>query len=86
MVIRYLPKFKKQYQKLPVKIKEQFDDRLHLFLTDRTSPSLRVHPLKGRYQGYWSLNINGDLRAIYLVQGEEIIIFALIGTHSELYG
>jgi addiction module RelE/StbE family toxin len=86
MTIRYLPKFKKQYKKLPKRFQEQFDERLQLFLVDPTLPMLRVHPLKGKFAGYWSLNVNGDLRALYLVDGETIIIFALIGTHSELYG
>jgi len=86
MTIQYLPKFKKQYQKLSLKLQQQFDDRLQLFLIDPTDPRLRVHPLKGEYAGYWSLNVNGDLRALYLKQGDTVIIFALIGTHSELYG
>ena len=86
MIIRYLPKFKKQYKKLPEKFQKQFDDRLLLFVSDPTTPKLRVHPLKGEYAGYWSMNVNGDIRALYLIQGEEIIIFALIGSHSELYG
>ncbi len=86
MVIRYSPKFIKQYRKLPAKPQDQFDDRLRLFRTDPTAPSLRLHPLKGRYQGYWSISVSGDLRAIYLERGEEVIIFAFIGTHSQLYG
>jgi mRNA-degrading endonuclease YafQ of YafQ-DinJ toxin-antitoxin module len=32
------------------------------------------------------MNVNGDWRAIYSGRGEEVIIFALIGIHSELYG
>lgn len=55
-------------------------------LMDRTDPRLRVHPLKGNYAGYWSMNISGDFRALFLEQGDEVIIFALIGTHSQLYG
>lgn len=86
MVIRYLPKFKKQYKKLPRKFQNQFDERLKLFMSDPTAPQLRVHPLKGEYAGYWSMNISGDIRALYLQKETEIIIFALIGTHSELYG
>ena len=86
MTIQYLPKFKKQYKKLPLHLQLQFDDRLQLFLTDPTAPQLRVHPLRGNYAGYWSMNVNGDLRALYIKRGDEIIIFALIGTHSELYG
>ena len=86
MTIKYLPKFKKQYKKLPKKFQEQFDERVHLLVTDPTTPKLRVHPLKGKYAGYWSMNVNGDLRALYIMQGETLVIFALIGTHSKLYG
>lgn len=86
MLIRYLPKFKKQYKKLPKKIQQQFDARLMLMLHDPTRPELRLHPLQGKFKGYWSMNVNGDIRAIYLMQGETMIIFALIGSHSQLFG
>lgn len=86
MIIQYTPKFKKQYKKLPKKFQIQFDERLRLFFLDPTNPKLRVHPLKGSFSGYWSMNISGDLRALYLKKGDELIIFALIGTHSQLYG
>lgn len=86
MSIQYTPRFKKQYKKLPKKFQDQFDERLQLFVADPTDPRLRIHPLKGAYAGYWSMSINGDIRALYVKQGNEIIIFALIGTHSELYG
>ena len=86
MTIQYLPKFKKQYKKLPAKFQLQFDERLILFLNDPTDPKLRVHPLKGQFAGYWSMNVNGDIRALYLLKDETLVIFALIGSHSELYG
>jgi addiction module RelE/StbE family toxin len=86
VVIQYAPKFKKQYQKLPSEFQQQFDNRLRLFISDPTSPQLRVHPLKGRFAGYWSMNVNGDIRALYLIKGEEVIMFALIGSRSQLYG
>jgi len=84
--IQYTPKFKKQYKKLSTKLQKQFDERFILFTEDPTNPVLRAHPLKGSYNGYWSMNISGDLRAIYLKRGDELVIFALIGTHSQLYG
>jgi mRNA interferase RelE/StbE len=86
MIIRYLPKFKKQYKKLPQKLQVQFDDRVRLFVVDPTHPKLRVHPLKGRYKGYWSMSVSGDIRALYIMDGDTIVIFALIGSHSQLYG
>jgi addiction module RelE/StbE family toxin len=86
MTIRYLPKFKKQYKKLPKKIQDQFDEKIQLFSIDPTLPMLKVHPLKGNYAGYWSMNVNGDVRALYIMDGDSIVIFGLIGTHSQLYG
>ena len=86
MTIQYMPKFKKQYKKLPKKFQLQFDERVHLFSLDPTNPQLRVHPLKGNFAGYWSMDVSGDIRARYIKRGEELIIFGLIGTHSQLYG
>jgi addiction module RelE/StbE family toxin len=86
MTIRYLPKFKKQYKKLPQKIQDQFDEKITLFATDPTLPVLKVHPLKGKFKGYWSMNVNGAVRALYIMDGDSIVIFGLIGTHSQLYG
>jgi len=86
MTILYEKQFKKQYKKLPIKTRQQFQRRVELYLKNPTAPQLRLHPLKGKYAGYWSMNVSGDLRALYAVRGDEIIIFALIGTHSQLYG
>ena len=86
MIIKRTAKFKKQYKKLPIKIQLQFDDRLRLYVVRPDDVMLNVHMLKGKYAGYWSLNVSGDFRALYQKNGETIIIFGLIGTHSQLYG
>lgn len=85
MIIKRTATFKKQYKKLPVKMQAQFDSCLRLFIIDPTNERLRTHPLKGKYGGYWSMNISGDLRALYRKEGDQIIIFGFIGTHSQLY-
>ncbi len=86
MLIQRTSKFKKQYTKLPSKIQLQFDSRLILFIEDPTNQLLHLHPLKGNYAGYWSINVNADFRALFLKKGDSIVLFALIGTHSQLYG
>lgn len=78
--------FRQQYKKVPVKVREHFCGRLELWLETPTHPSLRVHALKGKYAGYWSMNVTGDVRALYREEGDTIVIFAFIGTHSQLYG
>lgn len=46
---------------------------------------LRNHALKGKYLGYRSIDISGDVRALYKVRGNTLIVFGFIGTHSQLY-
>lgn len=86
MEFRYTQKFKKQFKKLPQNVQDNFAERVDLLVSDPTNPKLRLHPLKGKFVGYWSMNVTGDVRALYREDGERIIIFALIGTHSSLYG
>ncbi len=86
MEFKFAQRFKKQFKKLPNEIQVKFSERLDLFIEDKTHPLLRVHPLQGKFAGYWSINITGDIRALYREEGDEIIIFALIGSHSSLYG
>jgi addiction module RelE/StbE family toxin len=85
MEIHYSSKFKKQYKKLPKKIREQFCHRLASFLEDYNDPQLNIHKLSGGYDGLWSMNVTGDIRAVFDRQYRGAIIFEAIGSHSELY-
>ncbi len=86
MVVLTTKSFDKQYSKLNPKIKNQFKNRLLVFMEDQFDASLRNHALRGKYQGYRSIDVSGDVRALYTQRGDSIIIFALIGSHSQLYG
>ena len=83
--IEFTKAFEKQFLKLKTSQKERFYDRLHLFEQDPNSKVLRNHALKGKYVGFRSIDIAGDLRALYYIDGETIVIFAFIGSHSQLY-
>ncbi len=80
----YHKRFKKQYEKLPLKIRERFKERLLIFKDDPFAIELNNHTLHGKYAGCRSINVTGDLRAIYEVK-ENGVRFLDIGTHSELY-
>lgn len=86
MTIEYSKKFKKQYSQLSPKIQQKLDDRLRLFSSNKFDPLLNNHALSGKYIGYSSINVSGDLRALYYEKSDRIIIFGFIGTHSQLYG
>lgn len=83
---QYSKRFEKQFKKLAPKVKEHFISRQALYEIDSRNPLLRVHALNGKYLGYYSLDVNGDVRALFEKRGTTIVIFGFIGTHAQLYG
>lgn len=77
--------FKKQFKKLRPREKRRFIERRNLFLENEFHPILQNHPLQGKYAGYRSIHIGGDLRVVYRKLDPETAVFVKIGTHSELY-
>ena len=90
MLINYGRKFSKQYDKADLKIKKAFKNRLKIFKDDSHNPLLNNHALTGEYSGYRSINTTGNWRAIFSEskdeEGEKVVTFEVLGTHSELYG
>ncbi len=78
--------FEKQFKKLPKKLKQQVMERLQLFVTDPMEYCLRNHPLTKEWAGHRSIDMTGDIRAIYMEVDERVARFVAIGSHSELYG
>ncbi len=85
MEIGFSSNFRKQYKKANAKIKTAFNIRLKLFKDDPYSLVLNNHPLKGKYLGYRSINVTGDLRAVFKREAN-LVIFVAIDSHSNLYG
>jgi len=86
VLVKYSHKFLKQYYRLSPKLQKQSQARLFLWLNEPCHPQLRLHMLTGRLSGYYSINITGDIRALYKKLDDAHVIFESIGTHSELYG
>jgi len=85
MTVQFHRLFKKKFAAFPVSVRRRFYDRLALFLANPHHPTLRNHSLQGRYQGYRSINITGDFRAIYKMISDGVCLFVIIDTHSNLY-
>ncbi len=84
MRIDYHKNFTKQYKKLSSKFQSKFNERLKIFVANPITPELNNHALHGEYLGYRSINITGDLRAVFEIQ-DNAIKFLFIGNHSNLY-
>lgn len=84
--VRFSRNLQKQFKKLRPRVKVKFNERLRLFMLRPNDPELNNHPLKGKYKGYRSINVTGDVRALYRLEKGQVVIFCFIGTHGELYG
>ena len=85
MTVRFHRNFEKRYRLLRPTERKKTDERLLLFLQDPYHPLLNNHPLKGKYLNYRSINITGDLRALYKLLQPGTYFFVTIDTHSNLY-
>lgn len=85
MTILFHKNFSKNYKKLPKTIKKQFKKRLKLFVENPFHPLLNNHALHGEWQNLRSINVTGDMRAIYQPVEDYTVKFVIIDTHSNLY-
>ncbi|MCK5059883.1 MAG: type II toxin-antitoxin system mRNA interferase toxin, RelE/StbE family [Candidatus Pacebacteria bacterium] len=77
-------RFRKQFKKSPKKIYLAAFDRLVVLEKSEFDVVLNSHKLSGKYAGYRSINITGDIRIVYKRVPNGFYLVA-IGTHSELY-
>ncbi len=85
MKIVFKKSFVKQYKKLSNKIKQKVQERNILFEKDRYNSIFNNHALHGKYKGYRSISVSGNLRIIYKAIDKDSVLFIEIGTHSDLY-
>lgn len=77
--------FEKQFRKLNTQTKDKVINQLEVFIENPFHISLKNHELHGEWASYRSINITGDIRAIYKDIDGAIAHFVAIGSHSELY-
>lgn len=77
--------FRKAARRLTNKQKDILAERLALFADNPYHPLLNNHRLNGIWRRYRSINIAGDLRAVYAEVDQETAQFVELGTHSQLY-
>lgn len=87
MEIKFRKEFVKNYRKriLPYKkLDSAFENRLEIFKSNPNNPLLKDHKLTGKMREYRAFWITGDIRTIYKIEGNWIILFD-IGTHNQVY-
>ncbi|MFA6305479.1 MAG: type II toxin-antitoxin system mRNA interferase toxin, RelE/StbE family [Candidatus Gracilibacteria bacterium] len=80
--IHYYEVFEKQFESLPAQIKTKAVKKELLLRENPFHPSLRLHKLKGRLDGHWSIYIDMKYRLIFRIIDKETVLFHSIGTHA----
>ena len=87
MKVYFDAEFYRQYKRVDVRIQKSVDEQIRIFRKNPMDPQLNNHSLQP-YQGYRSIDITADYRALYeeVTIGEDTIAyFETLGTHEELY-
>ncbi|MCL2482474.1 MAG: hypothetical protein FWF43_03475 [Propionibacteriaceae bacterium] len=85
----FTKRFLKQYDRLNVRQQAKVQAAINQARDDLTFPGLRLHQLKGEYDGTQSISAGGDLRLhfeLHEENGQTIASLQAVGTHSQLYG
>lgn len=85
MIIDFHKNFKKDLKKLPQDCKEKLYERINIFSQDPFNSVLNNHQLHGKLKGKRSINITGDIRAVYEQVDKNSVSFIIIGNHNNLY-
>ena len=86
MEVIFTKPFRKAMSKLTLRQREAVGKALEQFQTDRATPSLQDHALKGAMKSLRSFSAAHDLRIIYREKGGFITVVLIdVGTHNQVY-
>ena len=80
--------FKKSYRKRIHRypqLKNQFQEKMALFLEQPFDPQLRTHKLSGKLKGVWAFSINDDYRVLFEFVNTQKVLLIDFGSHDEVY-
>ncbi len=78
--------FLKQYRKLSKPSQERVANAMKIFQQNPFDERLKNHALVGEAKGKRSMSAGFDLRIIFTVEGDYIIVVMIaVGTHNQIY-
>ena len=76
--------FVKKQKHLSTKLRAKLYERLRIFQENQFNPVLNNHSLSGKWLGYRSIEVTGDIRAIFK-QENSGALFVDVDNHNNLY-
>ena len=78
--LRILSTFRRDYKKLPLRIKDKVDKQLEFLINNPKHPSLNLHPMRGT-RIIWEGYVNYHYRFTFEID-DDIIVLRKIGSHD----
>ena len=86
MKIIFKKSFTKQYVKLNASKRLSVDETIRVFARDPKTPELKNHALKGRLAGKRAVSAGFDLRIVFKVDGDYVLVEMLaVESHNQVY-
>ncbi len=86
MNIDFSTGFDKQFQsRLTSQQRQQVLEAIELFIDKPFHKDLRNHSLYGKWRGYRSISVGGDLRLHFKIITSDRVLFEAVGNHDQLY-
>lgn len=82
MRILYLPKFARQFRKLPRAVQNAAIEHEAWFRANVFDSRLHTHKLKGPLDGFWSFSVTNRYRIIFDFAEADVLRFYAIGDHD----
>lgn len=80
--IEYSTTFVRQLKRLPQTVFQKAVQAEAIFRENPMHPSLRLHTLRGKLQGFWSLSISYQYRIVFEWMTTGDVMFISIGNHD----
>lgn len=86
MIVQFHQNFEKQFKKFSPALRAKTQATIAKFIRNPNDPRLRNHALKGALTGKRAFWVTGDVRVIFEVYGDYVLVILLaVGTHSQMY-
>lgn len=86
MKIDFSKSFDRQFQsRLTASQRQKALEAIELYIDEPFHKDLRNHSLYGKWSGYRSISIGGDLRLHFRVISADRVLFEAVGSHDQLY-
>lgn len=82
LTMLYAPEFKRDYKKLPKRVRERVKERGALFEQEPFHPLLKTHKLSGKLSGTWAFSVDFRHRVLFEFLDTDAVLLLRVGDHA----